>query len=134
MAWLVGGCDDNRPHHLAAGRTAHIDLLAIDGIRITLADRPGLHPSQVRPGVWPASELPPPPPSSENPQPQLALLFLRTPHKNTCSAETAAGIVVWWQVQTIAIELFFEDHDKIDAEVSAPIFLRIRRVEPAFRA
>src|SRR5262249_12400272 len=134
MAWLVGGCDDNRPHHLAAVQTAHIDLLAIDDIRITIADPPGLHPSQVRPGIRLAQELPRPPLSSENRQQKLLLLFLRTPHKNTCSAETAAGIVVWWQVQTIAIELFFEDHDKIDAEVSAPIFLRIRRVEPAFRA
>ena len=134
MAWFVGICDDNGPHHLAAVQTAHIDLLAIDDVRITIAHRPRLHPSQVGPGVGLAEELPRAPLPSKNGRQKLLLLLLGTPHKNTCPAQTAAGIVVWWQVQTIAIELFFEDHDKIDTEVSAPICFGIRRVEPAFRA
>src|SRR5262245_2223809 len=134
MAWFVRVCDDNRPHHLAAVQTAHIDLLAIDDIRVAIAHRSRLHSSQVGPGVGLAEELPRTPLASENGRQKLLLLLLCTPHKNTCPAQTATGIVVWWQVQTIAVELFFEDHDKIDTEVSAPIFLRIRRVEPAFRA
>src|SRR5215813_3918518 len=134
MAWSVGVRDDNGPHHLAAVQTAHIDLLAIDDIRVAIADRPRLHPSQVGPGVGLAEELPRTPLASENGRQKLLLLLLCTPHKNTCPAKTAAGIVVWWQVQTIAVELFFEDHDKIDAEVPAPICFGIRRVEPAFDA
>jgi len=35
-------------------------------------------------------------------------------------------------VQTIAVEFFFENHDEIDAQVTTPILLGIRRVEPAF--
>jgi hypothetical protein len=113
-------------------QTAHIELLAIDDVRVTIADRPGLHPSQVGPGVGLAEELPRPPLPSENGWQKLLLLLLRAPHKNTCPAKTTAGIVIWWQVQTIAVELFFENHDKIDAEVSAPICFGICRVEPAF--
>src|SRR5215470_9590082 len=128
MAWFVGIRDDNGPHHLAAVQTAHIDLLAIDDIRVAIADRPSLHPSQVRPGVGLAEKLPRPPLPSENGRQKLLLLLLCTPHKNTCPAQTTTRIVVWGQVQTIAIELFFEDHNKIDAEVPAFIYFGIHRI------
>src|SRR5712691_8791052 len=109
-----------------------MDLLAIDDVGVAVADRPCLHPGQIGSGIGLAEQLPGTPLATEDRCQKSLLLLLRAPYENACPAETTTRIVVRRQVQTIAVEFFFENHDKINAQVATPILLGIRGVEPSF--
>ena len=132
VALRVGAGDG--PHIVGAVGAAHIDLLAVDDVIVAVAPGRGLGVGQVGAGLRLGEQLPGADFAPENLGQKFLLLLLRTPDQDGVATETAAGVVVRWQREVVAVDLFLQHHRVVNGQTAAAVFLRRRGPQPAFLA